>query len=94
MKTSLLSLSAAAVTLCSATAWAETVVVDDQVMVRESAVQRPSRGMSMTDVEKHFGSPQDRHEAVGKPPITRWDYASFSVFFEKERVIHAVANGS
>jgi hypothetical protein len=27
---------------------------------------------------------------VGAPPITRWDYAGFSVFFEHDRVIDAV----
>jgi hypothetical protein len=31
---------------------------------------------------------------VGAPPITRWDYADFSVFFEHNLVIHAVARRS
>jgi len=35
--------------------------------------------------------PAERHEAVGQPPITRWDYPTFSVYFENDRVIHAVA---
>lgn len=75
--------------VCSA-ARAETVVVDDQVMVRNSDINRPAPGMTMKAVEAKFGAPQDRHAAVGTPPITRWDYQSFSVFFEKDRVIHAV----
>jgi hypothetical protein len=29
----------------------------------------------------------------GQPPITRWDYAGFAVFFEHDRVIDAVATG-
>jgi len=41
-------------------------------------------------VEERFGTPQERHQAVGTPPITRWDYPAFAVFFEKDRVIHAV----
>jgi hypothetical protein len=45
----------------------------------------------MTEVEKHFGAPAEKHPTVGQPPITRWDYAGFSVFFEHDRVIHAVA---
>jgi hypothetical protein len=45
----------------------------------------------MATVEAKFGAPQTRHPAVGKPAITRWDYANFSVFFEGERVIDAVA---
>jgi hypothetical protein len=71
-------------------AWADTVVVDDQVMVRESAIARPARGATMGTVEAKFGAPVTRHPTVGAPPITRWDYAGFSVFFEKDRVIHAV----
>lgn len=72
-------------------ATAETLVVDDQVTLRDSAVQRPKRGSTMADVEKHFGSPVEKHATIGEPPITRWDYAGFSVFFEHDRVIHAVA---
>lgn len=70
---------------------AETIVVNDQVAVRESSVERPARGMTMAAVEARFGAPTSRHEAVGQPPITRWDYGEFSVFFEFERVVHAVA---
>lgn len=71
-------------------AHADTVVIGDQVQVRASELPRPSAGMTMAAVEAKFGAPQQRHEAVGKPPITRWDYARFSVFFEKDRVIDAV----
>jgi hypothetical protein len=70
---------------------AETLVVDDQVMLRQSTVDRPKRGSTMAEVEKHFGSPAEKHATVGQPPITRWDYAGFSVFFEHDRVIHSVA---
>lgn len=74
----------------SGVAMSETLVVNDKVQVRESSVDRPKRGSSMTDVEKHFGAPVERHATVGKPPITRWDYKDFSVFFERDRVIDAV----
>ena len=52
--------------------------------------------MSMTAVESTYGAPSQRHAAVGgsvaeQPPITRWDYPAFSVYFEHDRVIHAVA---
>ncbi|MBV8851908.1 MAG: hypothetical protein JOY91_00845 [Sinobacteraceae bacterium] len=73
------------------TALAETLVVDDQVTLRDSSVERPKRGSTMADVEKHFGAPAEKHATVGQPPITRWDYAGFAVFFEHDRVIHAVA---
>ena len=69
---------------------ADTVVVNDQVQVMPSQVERPKRGTTMDEVEKHFGAPVNRHPTVGAPPITRWDYSNFSVFFEKDRVIDAV----
>ena len=76
---------------------ADTVVVNDQVQVRESQVDRPKRGLTMDEVEKQFGAPVTRHPAVGggtpqHPPITRWDYNGFSVFFEGDRVIHSVVS--
>jgi hypothetical protein len=71
-------------------AGAETVVVNDQVQVRESSVDRPKRGETMSEVEKRFGAPVTRHPTVGAPPITRWDYSGFAVVFEHDRVIDAV----
>ncbi len=70
---------------------AETIVVDDQVQLRDAGVDTPKRGVSMKAVEARFGAPASRHAAVGKPPITRWDYPGFSVYFEYEHVVHAVA---
>lgn len=74
---------------------AETIVVNDQVQVRDSQLERPKRGLTMDQVEKQFGAPANRHAAVGgssqqQPPITRWDYSGFSVFFEHDRVIDSV----
>ena len=77
----------------SGAAAAETVAVDGQVAVRPSSVERPGSGSTMTSVEQRFGAPATKHAAVGQPPITRWDYAHFSVFFENDRVIHAVVTG-
>ena len=71
-------------------ALAETIVVDDQVQVRDTGVDRPKRGVTMTQVEAKFGAPVTKHDAVGSPPITRWDYSGFSVFFEHDRVIDSV----
>jgi len=78
--------------LCCGAVRAETVAVDDQVAVRNSDINRPGRGMTMKTVEEKFGAPQERHPAVGEPPISRWDYPTFSVFFEHEYVIHSVVN--
>jgi hypothetical protein len=73
---------------------AALIVDDGKVQVAPSTVTQPARGMLMKAVEKQFGAPATRHPTVGKPPITRWDYPNFSVFFEGERVIDTVTTGS
>jgi len=55
-----------------------------------AASDRPDRGSSMAAVQGRFGEPTNRHSAVGNPPITRWDYPQFAVYFENDRVLHAV----
>jgi len=55
-----------------------------------AAAARPDRGSSMTTVQSRYGEPTNRHSAVGDPPITRWDYPQFAVYFEHDRVLHAV----
>lgn len=72
---------------------AETVVVNDQLQLRPVTREMPARGITMSAVEMRFGAPQTRHAAVGQPPISRWDYAGFSVYFEHEYVLHSVATG-
>lgn len=55
----------------------------------------PARGMSQTEVTRRFGAPVRRHAPVGggspqQPPITRWDYEGWSVFYENSRVVDVV----
>ena len=52
---------------------------------------KPRRGMTQASVEASFGAPQNMVNPVGDPPITRWEYADFVVYFEYDRVIHAVS---
>lgn len=49
---------------------------------------KPTRGMTEERVRASFGAPQSTVAAVGDPPISRWEYAEFVVFFEYDRVIH------
>lgn len=70
---------------------ADTLLLDGIDMDKQTADLRPRAGMSMTAVESAYGNPADRRAAVGEPPITRWDYPQFSVYFEHDKVIHAVA---
>ncbi|WP_353348030.1 hypothetical protein [Oceaniserpentilla sp. 4NH20-0058] len=50
----------------------------------------PTRGTSMNTVKQTYGEPIKVHPAKGKPPITRWDYPTFSAFFESKSLIHTV----
>jgi hypothetical protein len=70
---------------------ADTLIVDTLGAAQASAAERPARGMSMARVEARWGAPASRAPAVGQPPITRWDYPAFAVFFEYDHVVHAVA---
>ena len=51
---------------------------------------RPTRGMTQVSVESKFGAPMAKNVAVGEPPISSWEYPGMVVFFEYDRVIHAV----
>jgi hypothetical protein len=75
------------------TALADTVVVNDKVQVRDSQMATPRRGTTMSEVEKHFGAPAEKHPTVGQPPITRWDYNGFAVVFEGNHVVDSVVIG-
>jgi hypothetical protein len=57
----------------------------------QGAAEHPARGMTMTRVESTFGAPSNRVAPVGQPPITRWEYPGFVVYFENQHVIHTVA---
>jgi len=69
----------------------------DELQVPAAASQgsasHPSRGMSMDKVEAAFGEPANRAPAVGQPPITRWEYPGFVVYFENRTVLHTVVKG-
>lgn len=69
---------------------ADTLLVEGVSAAQSTAAERPARGSSKARVEALFGAPANRSGAVGQPPITRWDYADFVVFFEYDHVVHTV----
>ncbi len=88
-------LPAVAAVMLSAAA-ASAALADELTTPRaatEASSNRPARGMSMEKVEATFGAPATRAPAVGEPPITRWEYPGFTVYFEHQLVIHTVASG-
>ena len=52
----------------------------------------PQTGVDMQAVTGAYGAPETRSAQVGEPPITRWYYPGFTVYFESDRVIHSVAS--
>ncbi len=77
-----------------ATVSAETIAVDSGIAVKESDLATPTRGMTMSQVSTKFGTPVSKIPAVGNPPISRWEYPGFVVYFEREHVIHSVVANS
>lgn len=81
--------------LCGPPTHAEVLLIDaiEQAPANApGALPRPDRGMTMQQVRAKFGEPVREHPWVGDPPITRWDYADYSVFFEHEYVLESVVH--
>ena len=70
-------------------------VVSAEVLLIERTQQHadqpvPKHGQTMQQVESQFGQPLTRRAAVGEPPITRWEYADYVVYFEHNLVLNTV----
>jgi hypothetical protein len=68
----------------------ESVMIPLIEKVMLSSATLPIRGDSQTRVKKEFGPPFQVHPPKGTPPISRWDFETFSVYFESGVVIHTV----
>ncbi len=90
MFVSLLAIVLIAGGVWSTGAQAEVLRLDEVTAQSQNAGLRPARGMSMSGVEERYGPPVDKFAPVGDPPITRWEYQTFIVYFENQTVIHAV----
>jgi len=84
----------ASIALNSATASADTLLIER--VQAESSAALPARGNSMDQVQARFGAPTQKFPPVGgpnlkrNPPITRWSYPTFNVYFENSHVVDAV----
>lgn len=65
-------------------------VISEEPLNSAEGLPRPKRGASMDEVRQRFGEPLSTRPWVGAPPITRWLYDRYTVYFEHGRVIHSV----
>ena len=69
---------------------AETIQIPVGSQGHEQAIEKPLTGTKKNTVLEQFGEPLERTNAVGEPPISRWEYTNFYVYFEYDHVIHSV----
>ncbi len=89
-KTSRMLLAAMAATAAIKVASADSLIIEGLDQAQVTAAERPARGMTMDRVASKWGAPAAKDAAIGQPPITRWEYSNFVVFFEYDHVVHAV----
>jgi hypothetical protein len=69
--------------------WAEEIVIP--VGAQQGArVSMPPKGISMSQVQAQYGEPEHKSGPIGQPPISTWDYPTFTVYFEHQHTIHSV----
>jgi len=78
------------VVLAASLAAADVLVIEQVRQAGEMAV--PANGQTTSEVESAFGAPDSKSGPVGDPPITRWNYQHWSVYFEYDRVLFTVLN--
>ena len=78
--------------IVSGTAHCEVLLIDRVEAKQNMSV--PQKSSTMTEVKNQFGEPLTESPAVGNPPITRWDYEHFVVYFEYQHVITTVLKKS
>ncbi|OBS10877.1 hypothetical protein [Acidihalobacter prosperus] len=76
----------------AAPAMAEVLIMPNGRPEAARLPEQPHRGMTMRQVLKRFGQPMERLAPVDHPPITRWVYAHYTVYFEDHYVIHTVVH--
>ena len=68
------------------------VLLLESIETQKDVSHSPQKGQSKQSVEARYGTPEERLSAVGQPPISRWIYEDFTVYFEYDHVIHSVPN--
>lgn len=69
------------------------VLLIDRVEAK-SKYDVPQKSATMNQVRAQYGDPISESAAVGEPPITRWEYKNYVVYFEHQHVITTVLKKS
>jgi hypothetical protein len=86
---------AASLSIASFSITADTLLIDaisQEPPNDPSGLLRPTNGQSMQMVLAKFGEPNERVAPVGNPPITRWIYDEFTVYFERKLVVNSAVH--
>ena len=92
MKTPIIALGlfAAGTSLCGVASADELRIPVGQQAADKQHLEKPRNGQTKQQVQETFGNPDKQNSAVGDPPISSWEYADYIVYFEYDRVLHAV----
>ena len=88
-------LLASTITLISPQAKADVLLIDaiiESPATSSQGVPHPVTGQSMDQVRQHHGQPAKELPWIGDPPISRWVYSDFTVYFEHQHVITTVVH--
>ncbi|MEX2962205.1 hypothetical protein [Microbulbifer sp. TYP-18] len=82
-------IAATAALLLAAGAQAETIEVPVGAQGDDIPVEQ-LRGLNKHQVNARLGEPVTIQGPIGEPAITRWEYADFYVYFERDMALHTV----
>ena len=88
----------ATILLAATSVHADTFDVRKNAAVSSSG-DLPRRGLSMAQVEQRYGAPVQKLPSAGgdtprHPTINRWRYNGYTVYFERNHVIHSVVDAA
>ena len=77
--------------------WFSAVLLAIPFFASTAFADYPSRGMNMHSVKAQYGAPHSVHQSANPvkkrwPRITVWNYGTFSVYFERSKVLHTVVH--
>lgn len=77
--------------------WFATLLLCVPFFATSAFADYPVRGMKMHAVKAQYGEPQSVRVSKGKvkklwPRITAWNYGNFTVYFERNTVLHTVVH--